>query len=124
MEPVTEQRPVPGPVVYGYLRMPAPNQSRRAALVTALRGYCDRHELTLAGVYTDSSGDTCRAPGFTGLLDAIGATGGYGVVVPSPAHLGTGQLAARRCAAITGTGRRLILVRGVLTASTARWQDR
>jgi hypothetical protein len=96
MEPVTEQRPVPGPVVYGYLRMPAPNQSRRAALVTALRGYCDRHELTLAGVYADSSGDTCWAPGFTGLLDAIGATGGYGVVVPSPAHLSTvGRRAVR-----------------------------
>lgn len=57
MGPVTEQRPVPGPVVYGYLRMPGPNQTRRAALTRALRGYCDRHELTLGGVYTDSSDD-------------------------------------------------------------------
>lgn len=122
MEPVTEQRPVPGPVVYGYLRMPAPNQTRRAALSMALRGYCERHELTLAGVYTDNSGDATWAPGFSSLLDAISATGGYGVLIPSATHLGTGQLAARRCAAITQAGRRLILIRGVLAGPAASWQ--
>ena len=124
MEPITEQRPVPGPVVYGYLRMPAANQTRRAALTLALRGYCDRHELTLGGVYTDSGDDTAWQPGFTSLLDAILTTGGYGVIIPSLTHLGTGQLATRRSATITRTGRRLILVRGALASAVKTWRNR
>lgn len=110
MEPITERRAVPGPVVYGYLRLAAPSPARRAALTMALGGYCDRHELMLAGVFTDSGNGKARTPGFTGLIDAILASGSYGVVVPSLAHLGAGQLGAQRVAAITGTGRRLMLV--------------
>ena len=64
MEPITEQREVPGPVVYGYLRLPSPNPARRAALAGALRGYCDKHELVLAGVFTDSGDEKAWTPGF------------------------------------------------------------
>jgi hypothetical protein len=122
MEPITELRPVHGPVVYGYLRLPGPNQSRRTALAAALRGYCDHHELILGGIYTDSGRDSGCAPGFTSLLDAVLATGGYGVIVPSPAHLGAGQFAARRSDAIIGVGRRLIVLRGAVASTTVRWR--
>ena len=118
MEPVTEQLDVGCPVVYGYLRISVPNSARRAALTTVLRGYCDRHELVLAGVFTDTCDDS--APGFAGLIDAIRTTGGYGVVVPSPAHLGSGRYAAQRSAEITGSGRRLMLIRGALVDVIAR----
>jgi hypothetical protein len=110
MEPITEQRQVPGPVVYGYLRMTAPNRARRAALTRALAGYCDQHELVLAAVFTDSGDSRMRAPGFEGLLDAITTTASYGVVMPTRAHLGSGPAAGERSAAIVGTGRRLMLV--------------
>lgn len=109
MEPITEQREVPGPVVYGYLRIPSPNPARRAALARALRGYCDQHELVLAEVFTDSGDEKTWTPGFADLIDAILTGGSYGVVVPSLAHLGARQLAANRSAAITETGRRLML---------------
>lgn len=115
MEPITELRLVRGPVVYGYLRMPVPGPARRAALTMALRGYCDRHELILGGVFTDTSGDGTWTPGFTALIDAVLAAGGYGVIVPSPAHLGARHLAAQRSAAIKRNGGRLILIRGVLS---------
>ena len=120
MEPITERRAVPGPVVYGYLRLDAPSPARRAALTMALRGYCDRHELMLAGVFTDSSSGQAWTPGFTGLIDAILASGSYGVVVPSVAHLGAGQLGAHRVAAITGTGRRLMPVHNAPACAMTR----
>lgn len=110
MEPITEQRRVPGLVVYGYLRMTAPRPARRSALARALAGYCDQHELVLAAVFTDTADDRMRAPGFAGLLDAIAASASYGVVMPTRAHLGSGQAAEQRSAAIAGTGRRLMLV--------------
>lgn len=53
MEPITELRPVDGPVVYGYLRLPRASPARREALVTALTGYCQQHELALAGLFTE-----------------------------------------------------------------------
>ena len=112
MEPITEQRQVPGPGVYGYLRLASPSRARREALTRALAGYCEQHELALAAVFTDAGEATAPSPGFTGLLDAITATPGYGVVIPTWAHLGKGQVAGRRLAAITGAGRRLMLVRG------------
>ena len=120
MEPITEQREIPGPVVYGYLRLPSPNPARRAALARALRGYCDKHELVLAGVFTDSGDEKAWTPGFAGLIDAILTGGSYGVVVPSLAHLGARQLAAQRLAAITGTGRRLMLMHSAPNRATAR----
>jgi peptide/nickel transport system substrate-binding protein len=39
MGPITEQRQVPGPVVYGYLLLTAACRARRAALSRALAGY-------------------------------------------------------------------------------------
>lgn len=120
MEPITEQRVVPGPVVYGYLRIPVPNPARRAALTMALRGYCHQHELILAGVFTDTTGEKVWTPGFAGLIDAILTGGSYGAVVPSLAHLGDKLIAAQRSAAITGTGRRLMLMHSAPVRATAR----
>jgi hypothetical protein len=112
MEPITEQRQVPSLVVYGYLLlMTGASPSRRAALTRALAGYCDQHELLLAAVFTDNGVDGARAPGFTGLLDAISARTSYGLVVPTRAHLGSGPAARQRLAAIAATGRRLMIVR-------------
>jgi hypothetical protein len=39
MEPITEQRQMPGPIVYGYLLLTAACQARRAALSRALAEY-------------------------------------------------------------------------------------
>lgn len=112
MEPITEQRQVPGLVVYGYLLlMTAAGPSRRAALTGALAGYCDQHELLLAAVFTDNGGDGAQAPGFTGLLEASSARTSHGLVVPTRAHLGPGPTASRRLTAIAATGRRLMIVR-------------
>jgi hypothetical protein len=83
MEPITEQRQVPGLVVYGYLLTTAASPAHRAALTRALAGYCEQHELLLAAVFTDNVGDAPRAPGFTGLLDAISARASYGLVLPT-----------------------------------------
>ena len=111
MGPITEQRQVPGPVVYGYLLLTAACRARRAALSRALAGYCEQHELTLAIVFTDTGDDTVQAPGFTGLLDVLTTEPSYGVVIPTRAHLGHGPAAGTRLAVITGTGRRLMLIR-------------
>ena len=112
MGPITEQRQVPGPVVYGYLLLTAACRARRAALSRALAEYCEQHELTLAAVFTDVGDDTGQAPGFTGLLDVLTAKPSYGVVIPSRAHLGHGRAAGSRLAVIAGTSRRLMLIRG------------
>jgi hypothetical protein len=117
---ITEQRQVPGPIVYGYLLLTAACLARRAALTRALAGYCEQHELTLAAVFTDTGDDTVQAPGFTGLLDALATAPSYGVVIPTPAHLGHGQAAGSRRAIIAGTGRRLMLIRGKSSRASAR----
>lgn len=79
LEPLTEHRLVSGPIVYGYLRLTTPNPARRSALTAALTGYCDRHELVLAGVFTDHHGEAePMTPAFVGLLDALLAEGSYG----------------------------------------------
>jgi hypothetical protein len=114
MEPVTEQRPVPDVVVYGYLRLPGTNPARRTALTSALRAFCDRHELLLAGVFTDTGEVGMKLPAFAGLLDAVLAGSSYGVVIPSLGHLGTHRSAGHRSAAITGAGRRLIVMHPAL----------
>ncbi|MFC7723200.1 hypothetical protein [Nonomuraea recticatena] len=66
-EPLTEQRPMPGPVVYGYLRLLRSAPARRHALRDALAEYCRQHELQLAGVFTDRGGGAA----FAGLLDVL-----------------------------------------------------
>ncbi|GFH35953.1 hypothetical protein [Streptomyces pacificus] len=48
MEPLTEHRPVSGPVVYGFLRLVRVSQARKDALVASLAEYCRSHELQLA----------------------------------------------------------------------------
>jgi hypothetical protein len=117
---ITEQRQVPGPVVYGYLLLTAACLTRRIALSRALAEYCEQHELTLAAVFTDSGDDTVQAPGFTGLLDALATEPSYGVVIPTPAHLGHGRTAGSRRAIIAGTGRRLMLIREKPSRASAR----
>lgn len=112
LESITEQRQVLGPVVYGYLLVPAPSRARRAALSRALAGYCEQHELTLSAVFTDTGDDSVRAPGFTGLLDALATETSYAVVMPARAHLGRGRAAGSRLAVLADTGRRLIILRG------------
>ena len=118
MEPITEQRQVPGPVVYGYLLLTPACRARRAALSRALAGYCEQHELTLAAVFTDTGEN--GAPGFTGLLDAIVTESSYGVVIPTRGHLGHGRAGGSRLSVIAGTGRRLMLIRGRLSPVGAR----
>lgn len=120
MGPITEQRQVPGPVVYGYLLLTAACRARRAALSRALAGYCEQHELVLATVFTDTGDDTVQAPGFTGLLDVLTMEPSYGVVIPTRAHLGHGRAAGTRLAVIAGTGRRLMLIREKVSVHDAR----
>ena len=120
MGPITEQRQVPGPVVYGYLLLTAAGRTRRAALSRAVAGYCEQHELTLTAVFTDTDDDTVQAPGFTGLLDVLTMEPSYGVVIPTRAHLGHGRAAGSRLAVIAGTGRRLMLIREKTSATGAR----
>jgi hypothetical protein len=120
MGAITEQRQVPGPVVYGYLLLTAACRARRAALSRALAGYCEQHELILAAVFTDTSDDTVQAPGFTGLLDVLATEPSYGVVIPTRAHLGHGLAAGTRLAVIAGTGRRLMLIREKTSTSGVR----
>ena len=120
MGPITEQQQVPGPVVYGYLLLTSACRARRAALSRALAEYCEQHELTLAAVFTDTGDDTVQAPGFTGLLDALATEPGYGVVIPTRAHLGHGRASGSRLAVIAGTGSRLMLIRGKLSPAGAR----
>jgi hypothetical protein len=117
---ITEQRQVPGPVVYGYLLLTAACRTRRAALSRALAEFCEQHELTLAAVFTDTGDDTVQAPGFTGLLDVLTTEPSYGVVIPTRAHLGHGRAAGSRLAVIVGTGRRLMLIREKTSATGAR----
>jgi hypothetical protein len=120
MESITEQRQVPGPVVYGCLLLTPACRARRAALSRALAEYSEQHELMLAAVFTDTGDDTVRAPGFTGLLDALVTESSYGVVVPTRGHLGHGRAGGSRLSVIAGTGRRLMLIRGRLSPVGAR----
>ena len=121
MESLTEWRPVPGPLVYGYLRLSACSRARRLALTRAVLTYCGQHELLLGGVFTDEPlGSLVLSPGFAGLLDALSLEGSYGVVTPSAAHLGSGVTGRTRLQKVTETGRRLMLVRCALAQAVPR----
>jgi hypothetical protein len=112
MEPLTEQRPVSGPVVYGFLRLARASAARQAALTASLAEYCDRHELQLSGVFTDR--DAVAGPfsaAFTGLLDVLALPGVYGVVAPTASHIGPRAIARARGRQIESAGARLLLVR-------------
>ncbi|MER7693078.1 hypothetical protein [Streptomyces sp. NPDC097610] len=112
MEPLTEHRPVNGPVVYGFLRLVRVSQARHDALVGSLAEYCRSHELHLSGVFTDR--DAAAGPAsaaFTGLLDVLALPDVYGVIAPALSHLGPKAIAAERGRRIEGVGSRLLLVR-------------
>ncbi|MEU5978405.1 ATP-binding protein [Streptomyces sp. NPDC047315] len=111
MEALTEQRIVPRPVVYGFLRLPAGALPRADALRHALTAYCARHELALSGVFTEHTTSDAGPAAFTALLDALTVPGGYGVVIPSPAHLGPRQQASARADEIRRTGAVVISLR-------------
>ncbi|MFE4796366.1 hypothetical protein ACFRFL_14920 [Streptomyces sp. NPDC056708] len=111
MEPLTELRPVNGPVVYGYLRLVRASPSRHAALAASLTEYCRQHELRLSGLFTERCGPGSGTPAFDGLLDALELPDTYGVVIPTTSHLGPRAAAAERERRIERTGTRLLLVR-------------
>ena len=113
-EPLTEQRHVPGPLVFGFLRLVSVSRARQLALTRAITEYCRRHELTLAGVYMERGSSTPSA--FVGMLDALTATQSYGVVLPTPSHLGPKAIAAERRSQLTEAGAHLLLIRGEQTA--------
>lgn len=114
MEPLTEQRKVPGPVVYGFVRLTRNAPAvRRQALADALTHYCDQHEVTLGGVFTERSDQPAA---FTGLLDVLAMPDVYGVVIPARGHLGPTELAARRSQQLRLAGARLMFARARRTA--------
>lgn len=112
---LTEQLHVTGPIVYGFLRLPAPNPARRNALARAMAHYCDQHELSLAAVFTDvastSAPDAACTPGFVGLMDAIAAQPAYGILMPASGHLGGPDVRERRFGLLRATGLRLMFCR-------------
>ncbi|WP_059008483.1 hypothetical protein [Streptomyces specialis] len=117
MEPLTEHRPVSGPVVYGFLRLLRVSRARQDALVASLAEYCRSHELELSGVFTDrdaSAGPASAA--FSGLLDVLALPDVYGVIAPAESHLGPKAIAAERGRRIEAAGSRLLLVRKPRTA--------
>ncbi|SHI08488.1 hypothetical protein [Streptomyces sp. 3214.6] len=112
---ITERRSVAFPQVFGYLRHVTGGMSRHTALVDCLTEYCDRHELTLCGVFTDRDATVIiRSPAFVGLLDALELPETYGAVVPAPSHLGPKGLGTERKRQITATRARLIVVRPLM----------
>jgi hypothetical protein len=111
MAQVTELLAVPRPVVIGFLRRTARGGVRRAtALNGVLSSFCERHELVLDDVVTE----TPQAPDeFDRLLAAISAGDDpvYGLVVPTAAHLGAAPVARRRSSQIASAQLRLLVVR-------------
>jgi hypothetical protein len=112
MEPLTEQRQVSGPVVYGFLRLVRVTAARQEALALSLAEYCRSHELQLSGLFTDR--DAVAGPSsaaFTGLLDVLALPDVYGVIAPAISHLGPKAIAAERGRRIEAAGSRLLLMR-------------
>lgn len=110
MAEVTELRAVPPPVVYGFLRLCGRVGGRRAsALAGVVQDYCDRHELELGTVVTETESAECDA--FAGLVDELTRVRAYGVVVPSDSHLGGSSIARARRDLIARARLRLIVVR-------------
>ncbi|CAM5578810.1 MULTISPECIES: hypothetical protein [Streptomyces] len=118
MQPLTERRPVNGPMVYGFLRVAPTAAARQAALADALAEYCRSHELVLGGLFIERESGVCpRTAAFTGLLDVLALPDAYAVVLPAASQLGPRPIAAERKRQISdSTGARLLLVRGGKTA--------
>ncbi|MEU0274862.1 hypothetical protein [Streptomyces sp. NPDC006307] len=53
---------------------------------------------------------------FLGMLDALTATRSYGVVLPTPSHLGPKAEAAERCSQLTEADAHLLLIHREQTA--------
>ncbi|MEH0398447.1 hypothetical protein AB0K64_13500 [Streptomyces sp. NPDC053741] len=112
MEPLTEHRPVSGPVVYGFLRLVRASRARQDALVASLAEYCRTHELQLSGVFTDRAADAGPASAaFTGLMDVLALPDVYGVIAPAMSHLGPKAIATERARRIETASSRLLLIR-------------
>ncbi|MEU5661971.1 hypothetical protein [Streptomyces longwoodensis] len=112
MKPLTEQRQVNGPVVYGLLRLVRVSPARQEALVGSLAEYCRSHELQLSGVFTDrDTAAGAASAAFTGLLDVLALPDVYGVIAPAMSHLGPKAIATERRRRIEAAGSRLLLVR-------------
>ncbi|MGW7492615.1 hypothetical protein [Streptomyces sp. NPDC054786] len=101
-----------GPIVYGFLRLPKSSAARQTALAGALAEYSRSHELVLGAIFIERGNTTsASSAAFTGLLDVLDLPDVYGAVLPSASHLGHRPIAERR-RRITGSGVRLMLVRG------------
>lgn len=112
MDVITEQLPVNGPSVYGYLRLAKPDTPRRSVLTEVLIDYCRRHELHLAAVFTEHGPSPgAEAPALVALLDTLAATTPYAVLLPSPAHLGPRPVAEARSRLFAQAGAQIIAVR-------------
>ncbi|MFD8544972.1 hypothetical protein [Streptomyces sp. NPDC059649] len=111
MEPLTEHRPVNGPVVYGFLRLFKSSAARQTALTGALAEYCRCHELVLGAIFIERGGNSARSAAFTGLLDVLDLPDVYGVVLPAASHLGPKSIAVERKREIARSGVRLMVVR-------------
>lgn len=122
MVTLTERRPVPGPDVYGFLRLTRATRGRRHILSAGLDEYCRAHELTMAALFVEQAASDFYSPAFVGLLDTLAFPEAYGVVIPSLSHLGPSRTAARRARIIRGLGARLLPVR--FPASTFQDADR
>lgn len=108
---LTERHPVPGPDVYGFLRLTWTRRARRRALSVVLDEYCRTHELKMAALFVEHAPDDFYSPAFVGLLDTLTLPNAYGVVIPSLGHLGPSRTAAERARIILGVGARLMQVR-------------
>ncbi|MET8537328.1 hypothetical protein ABZV67_37455 [Streptomyces sp. NPDC005065] len=111
MVTLTERHPVPGPDVYGFLRLTRTTRARRRALSAVLDEYCRAHELKLAALFVEHAPGDFYSPAFVGLLDTLALPDAYGVVIPSLGHLGPSRMAAERRRIILGFGARLMQVR-------------
>ncbi|MFE0381854.1 hypothetical protein ACFW1M_41290 [Streptomyces inhibens] len=118
MEPLTEHRPINGPIVYGFLRLSKSAAARQTALTRALAEYCRSHELVLGAIFIERGTTSARGAAFTGLLDVLDLPDVYGVVLPAASHLGPKSIAAERQREITRSGVRLMLVRDNTTRRT------
>lgn len=111
MVTLTERHRVPGPNVYGFLRLTRVTRTRRRALSAVLDDYCRDHELNLAALFVEHPPGGLYSSAFVGLLDTLALPDAYAVVIPSIGHLGPSRTAAERARIIHDTGARLVQVR-------------
>ncbi|GAB7184487.1 hypothetical protein ATKI12_4318 [Kitasatospora sp. Ki12] len=105
---LTEQLPVPLPVVVGLLRTAvATALPRRQALTGVLDSFCEQRELHLADVITDDGAEPdVLLAGIEERRDL------YAVVLPTIVHLGNQVDADRRRRHLEAAGIRLLVARG------------